>query len=130
MAAKKSAAGSSISLRGLNRATLARQMLLTKEKVAPLRAIERLLGLQAQLPRPPFLGLWSRIAGFERRDLTRLLTRREVVRGTLMRGTLHLTSARDYVSFRPVLQPVPRRWIWRSDRAPSKVTKPASYGSH
>ena len=55
--------------RALNRATLARQMLLRREAVSPVRAVERLAGLQAQVPRPPFVGLWSRVDGFRREDL-------------------------------------------------------------
>jgi hypothetical protein len=95
-----------LSLRQLNRATLARQMLLARERISPLRAIERLVAMQAQWPRPPFLGLFSRVEGFERADLIALLQKRKVVRATLLRGTLHLTSAKDFVALRPVVQPV------------------------
>jgi hypothetical protein len=95
-----------LSRRALNRATLARQMLLRREKVKPATAIERLAGMQAQLARPPFIGLWSRIEDFRRDSLTRAIERREVVRGTMMRGTLHLVSREDFISFRPVLQPM------------------------
>lgn len=90
----------------LSRATLARQMLLSREKTTALRAIARLAGLQAQLPRPPFIGLWSRVAGFRAEDLARLARERKVVRATLMRGTLHLVTTKDYLDFRPVLQPM------------------------
>ncbi|MBJ6762310.1 AlkZ family DNA glycosylase [Myxococcaceae bacterium JPH2] len=90
--------------RQINRATLARQMLLSREKVSTLDAVERLAGLQAQLARPPFLGLWSRVRDFQREDLSKLLLSRKVVRGTLMRGTLHLASARDYRAQRAVFQ--------------------------
>jgi hypothetical protein len=93
-----------LSLRALNRATLARQMLLRREKLAPVAALERLVALQAQLARPPFIGLWSRIEGFRREDLVRAVGKRLVVRGTMMRATLHLLSRRDYLAFRPVLQ--------------------------
>lgn len=94
-----------LTTRQLNRATLARQMLLARERVTPLRAIERLAGLQAQLPRPPYVGLWSRLVDFRRAALTRLLQRRKVVRAPMMRCTLHLVSAKDYVSLRPAIQP-------------------------
>lgn len=92
--------------RALNRATLARQHLLERRPAAPLQVIEGLFGLQAQLARPPFIGLWSRIAGFRREALHALLLERQVVRATAMRGTLHLMSTRDYLKFRTTLQPV------------------------
>lgn len=105
---RRSVAGSAAPLTRaqLNRATLARQMLLGREKVSPMLAIERLAGLQAQLARPPYIGLWSRLEGFRREDLGAALSRREVVRATMMRGTLHLVSAKDYIRLRPVLQPM------------------------
>lgn len=90
----------------LNRATLARQMLLAREKTPVVRAVERLAGMQAQLPRPPYIGLWSRLAGFRAEQLTRAALERKLVRATLMRCTLHLVSARDYERWRPALQPM------------------------
>ena len=98
-------AESTISARGLNRATLARQMLLARERVKPVPAIERLAGMQAQWPRPPFVGLWTRLEGFTRDDLLKAIERRDVVRGTFMRGTIHLISTKDYLAFRQTLQP-------------------------
>ena len=68
-------------------------------------AVNRLVGLQAQQAQPPFIGLWTRVTGFEREALLRLLRSREIVRSTLMRGTLHLMSADDYLSLRGTLQP-------------------------
>jgi hypothetical protein len=94
-----------LTTRALNRATLARQMLLKREETTPLRAIERLVGLQAQLARPPFIGLWSRIEGFLPDALTKALFRREAVRALMMRCTLHLVSARDYLRLRVTIQP-------------------------
>ena len=94
-----------LTLRQINRATLARQMLLARERTSPLRAIERLVALQAQWPRPPFLGLWSRLEGFERDQLRGLFTRRDVVRATFLRATIHVVSARDFVAMRGAIQP-------------------------
>jgi hypothetical protein len=95
-----------MTLKALNRALLARQMLLSRERATALSEVERLVGLQAQQTRPPFVGLWSRLEGFEREELLKLIATRRVVRATLMRGTFHLTSAKDYLAFRPALQPV------------------------
>ncbi len=92
-----------MSLRALGRATLARQMLLERARVAPITAIERLAGVQAQLGRPAFIALWSRLAGFRREPLLAAIAKRRVVRATLMRGTLHMVSARDYLAFRPAM---------------------------
>jgi hypothetical protein len=97
--------------RQLNRATLARQLLLTRESIGPAEAIARVCGLQAQEAAPPFIGLWTRLAGFEREQLLAALRDREVVRATLMRATLHLLGARDYAAFRPALQPVMDRAV-------------------
>ncbi len=97
--------------RQLNRATLARQLLLERESIGPVEAIGRLCGLQAQEPAPPFIGLWTRLAGFEREHLLAALHDREVVRATLMRATLHLLGAEDYAAFRPALQPVMERAV-------------------
>jgi hypothetical protein len=95
-----------LTLRQLNRATLARQMLLARERTTALRAIERLVALQAQWPRPPFVGLWSRLEPFARADLRGPLERRQVVRATFIRGTLHLVAAKDFAALRPAIQPV------------------------
>jgi hypothetical protein len=86
----------SLSLRELNRALLARQFLLKRAALTPAAAIERLAGLQAQWAPAPYVGLWSRLSKFTVADLERALGSRTVVKATLMRGTLHLVSAKDY----------------------------------
>jgi hypothetical protein len=95
-----------LTLREINRATLARQMLLARERLKPLDAIERLIGLQAQWPRPPFMGLWTRLEGFERAHLAALFDARTAVRATFIRATIHVLSARDFVALRPIVQPM------------------------
>ena len=83
-----------LTLRQLNRATLARQLLLERSEMSVPAAIERLVGLQAQQAQPPYVGLWTRLRDFKRDDLARLIEDRTVVKATLMRATLH-QCARD-----------------------------------
>jgi hypothetical protein len=99
------AAVSMLSDRALNRATLARQLLLDRQKIPVVKAIEQVLALQAQVPRPPHVGLWSRLAAFEREHLLVPLHSRALVRATSMRGTIHIMTAKDFVAFRGALQP-------------------------
>lgn len=102
-----------LNLPALNRALLARQHLLRPAPLpegagraqAVLGMVEHLVGLQAQAPFPPYYGLWSRLSGFQPADLAELLVGRQVVRIALMRGTIHLVSARDCLLLRPLLQP-------------------------
>jgi hypothetical protein len=98
-----------VNARELNRATLARQLLLDREKLGVADAVDRLGGLQAQEPRPPFLALWSRLEGFEREDLHAALHKGQVVRAMVMRATLHLVSRKQYAVLRPVLDDVMTR---------------------
>ena len=88
-----------LSLRELNRALLARQMLLERQKVTVVDAVERLGGLQAQWAPAPFVALWTRIKAFARDDLTRPIDRGQLIKATLMRATLHLVSAREYPAY-------------------------------
>src|SRR2546423_11028283 len=81
-----------LSQRDLNRALLARQLLLERGRTSLPRALERMGGLQAQYAPSMYIGLWSRLEGFERDALTQALERRTVVQGTLMRNTIHLVS--------------------------------------
>jgi len=95
-----------LSVRALNRATLARQLLLERADMTALDAVEHLVGMQAQIPHDPYLGLWSRLASFDPAALGRLLVERKVVRIVVMRGTIHLVSADDCLALRPLMQPV------------------------
>ncbi|MGH6653990.1 MAG: DNA glycosylase AlkZ-like family protein, partial [Actinocrinis sp.] len=94
-----------LTVRELNRATLERQLLARRVRMSAAEAIEHLVGLQAQLNDPPYVGLWTRLEEFEHDELARLLTERRAVRGGMMRATLHVVGAEDFRALRPVLQP-------------------------
>ncbi len=107
-----------LSLRATNRALLSRQLLLDRQPLPAgepgraarvIQTIEHLVGLQAQAPFPPYYGLLSRLDGFRPEDLAARLTDRSVVRIALMRGTIHLVSARDCLPLRRLLQPAIER---------------------
>ncbi|MBA3643267.1 MAG: winged helix DNA-binding domain-containing protein [Chloroflexia bacterium] len=95
-----------LSQRALNRALLARQLLLQRARMPVPTAIEQLAGLQAQAPLAPYVGLWTRLDIFQPAALADLITNREVVRIVLMRATVHLVTARDCLAGRPIVQPV------------------------
>jgi hypothetical protein len=92
--------------RTLNRALLERQILLRRKRVSALRAVERLVALQAQVPRDPYVALWSRLDPFRPEALAEPMADRRAVRMTLLRGTLHLVTARDALTLRSLIQPV------------------------
>jgi hypothetical protein len=119
-----------LSARAVNRATLARQMLLERVNVPAVEAVGRLAGMQGQEPKHPYVGLWSRLTGFEESELDRAVEKREVIRATLYRGTLHLVTKADYLRFRTTLSPVLEAGLrMLKDRAkglePQKVIKAA-----
>ncbi|MHB8507090.1 MAG: winged helix DNA-binding domain-containing protein [Candidatus Dormibacteria bacterium] len=89
-----------VSLRELNRWTLARQLLLAREQCAAVTGIERLAGMQAQYTPSPYIGLWSRLRDFARAELESAFLADQVIKATLMRGTLHVVSARDFPIYR------------------------------
>lgn len=95
-----------LSRRVLNRTLLARQGLLARFDATPAALVERLVGLQAQEPPDPYVGLWSRIDGFDPASLAALLADRAAVRIGLMRTTLHLVTARDCRALYPVMRDV------------------------
>lgn len=105
-AGRRSAAPETLGQRALGRATLARQLLLHRAELSPRDAVERLVGLQAQVPRDPYLALRARLDGFRPESLSALLLERRVVRTVVMRGTIHLVTAEDCLRLRPLLQPV------------------------
>ena len=95
--------------RALNRATLERQLLTRRVAMPVPEAVERLVAMQSQVPTSAYYGLWSRLDGFEPDQLGALVADRSIVRLSLLRGTIHLVTARDCVELRPLLQPLYER---------------------
>ena len=106
-----------LSLRELNRALLARQLLLKRRKLAVQAAVERICAIQAQWPQSPYIALWTRLVGFRKEQLTRALEEKRVVKSQLFRITLHITSARDYPYYAAAWLPAAR------DSTPGVTTK-------
>jgi hypothetical protein len=102
--------------RELNRALLARQLLLERARTPLSRALERIGGIQAQYAPSMYIGLWTRLEGFERDRLTRALEGRSVVQATLMRATIHLVSALDYWPLETAVRRTRREWWLRTHR--------------
>ena len=99
-----------LTLRELNRATLARQLLLERKRLSPKAVIERLVGMQAQWPPAPYVGIWTRTTSFRRQVLERELARGAVVKATVMRQTLHLVTPRDYGLVRAAMSETNYPW--------------------
>jgi hypothetical protein len=123
-----------LTLRELNRATLARQLLLERKQLSPAAVIERLVGMQAQWPQAPYVGIWTRTASFRRKSLERDLADATIVKATVMRQTLHLVTRRDYGLFRAAMSETNFPWessvakrfapagrAWRAARARAHV---------
>ena len=105
--------------RALNRALLARQLLLERASLAIHDALQRIGGIQNQYAPNAYLRLWSCLTGFRRDDLTRAYESGSVVQGTLMRGTIHTVSAADYHPMLAGIAPSQRAWADRLTRAPA-----------
>jgi hypothetical protein len=84
-------------------------LLLERQGFSAYQALEHLMGMQAQEPQAPYLGLWSRLKDFDPSELSDLIASRAAVRGTLMRATIHLVTARDWRRLRPLIDPVLQR---------------------
>jgi len=95
-----------LSQRTLNRALLERQLLLQRYAWSVEQAVEHLVGMQSQAPNPPYIGLWTRLVDFRHAELSEMMLNRSMVRIPLMRSTIHLVSARDCLTLRPLMQPV------------------------
>lgn len=100
-----------LSRKQLNRTLLARQMLLQRSADGCETVTERLVALQSQIPNPPYIGLWTRLSGFEKRRLSELLEARRIVRAPWIRSTLHLVTAADHQRFQAVIQPALARGL-------------------
>src|SRR5690606_4651640 len=95
-----------VSQRQLGRTLLARQQLLQRTTAPPLDVVQHLVGLQAQVPRDPYLALWSRVEGFTVEQLEELVLDRSVARIVTLRGTVHLMTAEDIIGTRSLFQPL------------------------
>jgi hypothetical protein len=113
---KKNVARPTLSLRALNRALLARQMLIERRTMSATDALTHLVGMQAQSPAPPYFGLWTRLTDFEPGELSELIESRKAVRLSLMRSTIHLVTAKDALALRPILQSVHERAFYIASR--------------
>ena len=113
MTTARLSAGPVLSRRTLNRTLLARQLLLERVRRPALDVVEHLVGMQAQEPIDPYVGLWTRIDGFDPPELSVAIERREAVRMGHLRGTLHLVTARDAIEQYPILADVMAR-SWKS----------------
>jgi hypothetical protein len=105
-----------LTTRELNRALLARQLLLERKRTPLARAVEQVAGLQTQYAPSAYVSLWSRLEGFERDALTRALEQKRLVQGTLMRVTIHIVSAADYPLFAAGIRRGRREWWLRAHR--------------
>ena len=99
--------------RALNRALLARQFLAERRRASAAATIEHLVGMQAQAPNLPYVGLWSRLQGFRHAELSGLIQDRKAVRISLMRNTIHLVTTRDALGLKPVFMPLGERGYMR-----------------
>lgn len=103
-----------LTVRELNRALLARQLLLERSALSITRALEQVGGLQAQYAPSAYVALWSRLRGFRRDALTKALEQRRAVQATLMRATIHIVSARDYPYFAAAIRKSRKDWWLRA----------------
>ena len=104
-----------LTLRELSRATLARQLLLDRRQLSPTKVVEHLVGMQAQWPPAPYVGIWTRTTSFRREALERQLKSGAIVKATAMRQTLHLVTQRDYALIRAAQSET--NYPWQSERA-------------
>ena len=112
------AAGRTLTQRDLNRALLARQLLLERSTGSITDVVEQVGGLQTQYAPSGYVGLWTRLARFQRDDLTRALEDRSVIQGTLMRTTIHMVSRREYWRYAMGVRRARQEWAMRTNNLP------------
>src|SRR5919109_2862416 len=117
-----------LSQRELNCATLARQLLLRRSRLSVPKAVERVCAMQAQAPNAPYIGLWSRLEGFDKAKLTRALERRQVTRSTLFRMTVHLVAASNQPAFARLMHDQWRGGLFPAGAPPGGAATPARGG--
>ncbi|HEY0814937.1 MAG TPA: winged helix DNA-binding domain-containing protein [Pseudonocardia sp.] len=110
----------------LNRAVLGRQLLLQRAELTAVEAVERLGGLQTQYSPSAYVGLWSRLTGFRRAELTDALLNAQVVQAWVMRCTIHMVAARDYRPLNEAVRIPRRRWWLRSRRGVTEAEMAAA----
>src|SRR6185295_17201223 len=116
----RAASGEVLSARALNRALLARQLLLERSRGSIVDAVEQVGGLQTQYAPSGYVGLWTRVAGFQRDDLTRALEDRSLIQASLMRTTIHIVSRREYWLFANGVRRSRQEWVERLGSLPSE----------
>ena len=119
-------AHATLTQRQLNRALLARQLLLERESLRIPDALSRLAAIQNQYAPNAYLRLWSCLEGFRREDLTRAYEDATVVQGTLMRGTIHAVAREDYRLLLGAIAPTQREWAARATKAPQNLDRSAA----
>jgi hypothetical protein len=112
--------------RELNRALLARQLLLERVRLPLPRAVERMGGIQDQYAPSAYIAMWARVEGFEREQLTRALERRALIQGTLLRWTIHVVSRRDYWPWAEAIREPQREWHRRTWPQQAGIQKEAN----
>lgn len=105
-----------LTTRALNRALLARQLLLERSSLSIVEAIEQVGGLQTQYAPSGYVGLWTRLVGFRRDALTEALVDRSVIQATLLRTTIHMVSRREFWRYALGIRDARRAWALRIDR--------------
>ena len=113
MTARQSSTGERLTTRALNRSLLARQLLLDRSRGSIVEAVEHVGGLQTQYAPSGYVGLWTRVAGFAREDLTRALEDRSLIQASLMRTTIHIVSRREYWLFANAIRRSRQDWVQR-----------------